>query len=54
MAAAGKGEIEHQRQAELLTKLKTANDRYFERECAAAGIDPARGVSPSLLRTLES
>ena len=54
MAAAGKGESEHQRQTELLAKLKISNDKYFERECQAAGIDPARGVSPSLLATLKT
>jgi len=32
--------------------FEEANRRLFERECAAAGIDPARGVSPSLLKTL--
>ena len=32
--------------------LMALNQRAFERECATAGIDPARGVSPSLLKTL--
>jgi hypothetical protein len=36
-----------------LKAIEEANRRVFERECAAAGIDPAAGVSPSLLRALE-
>ncbi len=30
-----------------------ASRHYFERECRAAGVDPANGVSPSLLKTME-
>jgi len=30
-----------------------ASRKHFERECRDEGIDPARGVSPSLLKTLE-
>jgi hypothetical protein len=36
----------------LPNALDEANRRVFERDCAAAGIDPGRGVSPSLLRQL--
>lgn len=32
--------------------FERANRLYFERECAAAGVDPAAGVSPSLLQNL--
>jgi len=32
---------------------ETASREFFLRECRAAGIDPSRGVSPSLLKTLE-
>jgi len=32
--------------------LMAMNQKAFERECLAAGIDPARGVSPALLKTL--
>lgn len=28
------------------------NRAFFDRECAAAGVDPSRGVSPSLLKLL--
>lgn len=31
-----------------------ASRKHFERECRAEGIDPSRGVSPSLLKTLEA
>jgi len=30
-----------------------ANQRLFERECARAGIDPSRGVSPGLAAQLQ-
>lgn len=33
-------------------QIDEANRRMFERECEAAGIDPALGVSPSLLNHL--
>lgn len=40
-------------QPERPTKLAfKGDDRMFLRECAAAGIDPAGGVSPALLATL--
>ena len=48
-------EIEAARQVKLevtLAKIAEANDKLFARECAAAGISPTRGVSPSLLRLL--
>jgi hypothetical protein len=32
--------------------LERANRAAFERECTAAGVDPARGVSPSLIAVL--
>lgn len=33
-------------------QIDEANRRIFERECEAAGVDPAKGASPSLLQTL--
>lgn len=35
-------------------RTEAINRRVFERECAAAGVDPALGVSPTLLKTLEA
>lgn len=35
-------------------RLQEANRRLFERECARDGIDPAGGMSPTLLRRLGS
>ena len=35
-----------------LQRIQQANQAVFERECKAAGIDPARGVSPALLKAL--
>jgi hypothetical protein len=43
-------EIEQREQTKA--KIEQANRITFERECAAAGIDPARGISPSLLKTI--
>jgi len=40
------------REAQLMERVDEANRRFFLRECAAEGIDPARGVSPSLLKLL--
>jgi hypothetical protein len=37
---------------EAMKSMEEANRRTFERDCAAAGIDPARGVSPALLKKL--
>ena len=39
-------------EAAMLENINAANRRLFERECAADGINPARGVSPALLKTL--
>ena len=36
-----------------LERVQEANQSVFERECKANGIDPAKGVSPSLIKTLE-
>jgi len=41
------------RQDAGLAKIQEANRRVFEAECKRDGIDPARGVSPSLLKTLQ-
>ena len=38
--------------AALAVQIGDANRRVFLRECASAGIDPALGVSPSLLKIL--
>jgi hypothetical protein len=46
-------EAERERHERHMASIKQANRTIFERECAAAGIDPARGVSPSLLRQIE-
>lgn len=35
-----------------LDAIEHAGREFFLRECRAAGIDPERGVSPSLLKTL--
>lgn len=36
----------------ILENVSAANKRMFLRECQEAGIDPKRGVSPSLLKIL--
>lgn len=41
------------RKAATLDQIKDANNRVFARDCERAGIDPTRGVSPSLLKALE-
>jgi hypothetical protein len=48
-------------EAEIEKRMKAAAERriisgreFFVRECLREGIDPARGVSPSLLKTLGS
>ncbi len=51
MQAQAEAEKEKQK-AITLAKIAKANDVFFARECADAGIDPARGVSPSLLKLL--
>jgi hypothetical protein len=45
-------ETEKRREA-TLKAIEEAGRRVFERECTQDGVDPARGVSPSLLRALE-
>jgi hypothetical protein len=35
-----------------LAAIAATNKKIFERECAAAGVDPARGTSPALLKML--
>jgi hypothetical protein len=40
------------RQASLTAQIEQANQRVFERECKAAGVDPARGISPELLKSI--
>ena len=45
-------EEERKRKEQIRASLEQANRRAFERECAAAGIDPARGVSPPLLKSI--
>ena len=46
-------EDERQKRLEAAAKFTEANARYFfERECRAEGIDPAYGVSPSLLKII--
>ena len=34
--------------------FEEANRSLFERECLAAGVDPTQGVSPSLLKLIDS
>lgn len=44
-----------QAEAELKkSDLVAINKKIFERECNAAGVDPAKGVSPSLLNILNA
>jgi len=43
---------DHARKQATLDQIQAANQKVFMRECARTGIDPARGVSPSLLRLL--
>ena len=46
-------EAEREARLEAAAKFTEANARhFFLRECRAEGIDPARGVSPSLLKIL--
>lgn len=40
------------RRAAALERIETANKTTFERECRHAGVDPGRGVSPTLLKTI--
>lgn len=48
-------------EAEVKKRMDAAAERrivagreFFVRECMREGIDPARGISPSLLKTLRS
>lgn len=41
-----------ERKAATLSHVGDASRRQFIKDCLAEGIDPARGVSPSLLRLL--
>lgn len=43
---------EQERQARTREHVDKANQTLFERECAAAGMDPKSAVSPSLLKIL--
>jgi hypothetical protein len=51
LAAPERAEAERQREAGLQS-IERANRTVFECECRRFHIDPAGGVSPSLLRTL--
>lgn len=42
-----------ERKAAIADQIVKANQAVFLRECERDGIDPARGVSPALLKTLE-
>lgn len=46
-------EEERERRQKHLGSIAKANRVLFERECEAAGIDPARGISPSLLKLMQ-
>jgi hypothetical protein len=46
-------ENEQARQAARQSVIEAANRTVFERECKRDGVDPSRGVSPALLRTLQ-
>ncbi len=37
-----------------MEKIERANERLFARECEEKGIDPELGISPSLMRWIES
>lgn len=50
---AGPAEADKRAHATHIQQLDKANRRTFERDCAAAGVDPERGVSPALLRQIE-
>lgn len=43
---------EAERSARVRAHVDKANETLFERECAAAGMDPKSAVSPSLLKSL--
>lgn len=51
------GRFEHEPQGNTAppmskNEMERVNRVYFERQCREAGVDPAGGVSPSLLKTL--
>jgi hypothetical protein len=52
LVAPKQAEAEKRHRAALRT-IEEAGRQVFERECRRDGIDPAGGVSPSLLRALE-
>lgn len=45
--------ISGEAKAESESRRVENNRRFFERDCAAAGVDPAQNASPSLLKALE-
>jgi hypothetical protein len=52
LSAAADSEEEIRRKEAMRASVERANNIAFERECAAAGVDPARGTSPALLKML--
>lgn len=46
--------ISAEAKAESENRRAEANRRFFERDCAAAGVDPAQNASPSLIKALEA
>ena len=47
-------EFRSRKELNLKQILDEANRQLFKRECEVDGIDPKAGVSPSLLKTLET
>lgn len=45
-------QIDEKLKTQRLAKMSEANQRFFERECRVAGINPGSGVSPSLLKII--
>lgn len=43
---------EHERAQNTLDQIQAANQKVFMRECEKTGVDPSKGVSPSLLKIL--
>jgi hypothetical protein len=52
LTSAAANEAEKKRQEETRASLERANNIAFQRECIANGVDPSRGVSPSLIKSL--
>lgn len=52
MLTAGGDAANLERRAATAAQIEQANRSVFVRECEREGIDPARGVSPALLKTL--